>query len=244
MRIEYLHEGGVAIVYDADRMLQVDHRCFDPQYWEAQSALVGQATGRGTTWFVQQGEEQWALRHYRRGGLVGKLVHDHYLWTGLPRTRAWREWHLTAQLHQQGLPVPAPVAARVCRKGLVYAADLITQRLPAVQSLSQRLQAAVLPIDDWRRLGACLRRFHDAGLDHADLNAHNILLNERAEFWLIDLDRGRLRKPGAWQNSNLQRLQRSLKKLKGLSLSFNWTEADWLSLQSGYAAGGSAVTGR
>ncbi len=244
MRIEQQNEGSVAIVYDADRMLQVDSHCFEPWYWEAQSALVGQASGRGTTWFVQRGEEQWALRHYRRGGLIGKFNTDHYLWTGLERTRAWREWHLTKALYQRGLPVPAPVAARVCRHGLVYSADLITLRIAGATPLSQHLQTAALAGGEWERLGALLRRFHEVGLDHADLNAHNILLDESGNFWLIDFDRGRLRTPGPWQQRNLQRLQRSLKKLQGLSIGLCWSEVDWAGLLEGYAAGESGRTGR
>ncbi len=237
MQIRYHSEAGVEMVYDAECLPQADLRIFDPQYWEARAALVGQATGRGTTWFVQQENEQWALRHYRRGGLVAKLVTDRYLWLGLERSRAWREWHLTAQLHQRGLPGPAPVAARVIRDGVSYRADLITQRIPLAEPLSQRLRSAALSGDVWRQLGALLRRFHDAGLDHADLNAHNILLNPQNQFWLIDFDKAKLRAGDGGREANLQRLQRSLKKLQGQSAQFFWTETDWAALRAGYAGG-------
>jgi 3-deoxy-D-manno-octulosonic acid kinase len=236
MRPAYQTDGGADIVYDADRLDHVRSAHFDPQYWEARAALIGQAAGRGTTWFVQQDEEQWALRHYKRGGLVAKLVTDRYLWLGLERSRAWREWHLTARLHERGLPVPAPVAARVIRDGISYRADLITQRIQATEPLSQRLQSAALSGDDWRRLGVMLRRFHAAGLDHADMNAHNVLLNPHGQFWLIDFDQARLRAIGGWREGNLQRLQRSLKKLQGESPRFFWTEADWAALRAGYAS--------
>ncbi|MGH8458999.1 MAG: 3-deoxy-D-manno-octulosonic acid kinase, partial [Nevskiales bacterium] len=140
----------------------------------------------------------------------------------------------TAQLHQQGLPVPAPVAARVVRDGLSYHADLITQRIADVQPLSKRLQSAPLDGNGWRRLGGLLRCFHDAGLDHADLNAHNILLDDRNQFWLIDFDKARLRPAGDWREAKLRRLQRSLKKLQGQSPQFFCTEADWTALHAGY----------
>lgn len=45
-----------------------------------------------------------------------------------------------------------------------------------------------------------------------DLNARNILVDEAGKPWLIDLDRCRLRPPGKWQASNLQRLERSVVK--------------------------------
>lgn len=244
MNIQYYKQGKTDIVYDADRLLHIDARQFDPAYWRSEGALVGQAKGRGTTWFVRQGDEQWALRHYLRGGLVARLITDHYLWTGLQRTRAWREWHVTAKLHQSGLPVPAPVAARVVRHGLGYSADLITQRIADVVSLSQHLAGSALMHDDWRRLGALLRRFHDAGLNHADLNAHNILVDSRGEFWLIDFDKARLYGTGHWQQDNLLRLRRSLRKLRGQSPHFMWEEGDWAALQSGYSEAGSTRTGR
>ena len=57
-----------------------------------------------------------------------------------------------------------------------------------------------------------IRRFHNEGLDHVDLNARNILIDDRDMPWLIDLDRCRLRDPGRWQTGNLARLERSLEK--------------------------------
>ena len=60
-----------------------------------------------------------------------------------------------------------------------------------------------------------LARFHRAGLDHADLNAHNILLDAAGNPWLIDFDRSRRRADGSWRQSNLDRLARSLAKLSG-----------------------------
>ena len=65
----------------------------------------------------------------------------------------------------------------------------------------------------WAAIGRCLRRFHDAGVQHADLNAHNIMLGEQGEVWVLDFDRGRLRHPGAWRERVLDRLARSLAKI-------------------------------
>ncbi len=62
----------------------------------------------------------------------------------------------------------------------------------------------------WAAIGRCLRRFHDAGVQHADLNARNIMLGEQGEVWVLDFDRGRLRAPGAWSGRVLDRLERSL----------------------------------
>ena len=62
------------------------------------------------------------------------------------------------------------------------------------------------------RVGQTIRRFHDVGLDHVDLNARNLLVGPQGEVFMIDLDRCRLRAPGRWQAGNLARLERSLEK--------------------------------
>lgn len=194
--------------------------------------------GRGTTRFFAHGGLQLVLRHYRRGGLPAWFLADRYLWLGLRRTRPWREWHLLASLHDRGLPVPRPVAARVVRHGIFYRGDLITERLPA-EPLSAWLRTAPLPAERWRGIGACIRRFHDAGVFHADLNAHNVLLAAEGPVFVIDFDRGELRTPGAWCGANLRRLERSLRKLRDMHPDFHFSPDDWSSLLDGYADGDS-----
>ncbi len=171
---------------------------------------MGEAPGRGSSLFLDAGPEQWVLRPYRRGGLAAKLSENRYLWTGLERTRAFRELRLTAELFARGLPVPRPVAAGVERHGPTYSAALITVRLPGARSLVDCLNDAAPALLE--RVGATVRRFHDAGLDHVDLNARNLLVDAQGKVWLIDLDRCRLRSPGQWREANLQRLGRSLAK--------------------------------
>jgi 3-deoxy-D-manno-octulosonic acid kinase len=65
----------------------------------------------------------------------------------------------------------------------------------------------------WAAIGRCLRRFHDLGIHHADLNAQNILFDPDGKVWILDFDRGRERTPGAWRESVLGRLARSLAKI-------------------------------
>ena len=112
---------------------------FEPRYWMAQDAVVGEALGRGTTYIVREGERQLVLRHYRRGGLIARLSPDRYLWRGESATRPFRELQMIDVLHDAGLPVPAPVAARYQREGAFYRGDILTQFIPDTQSLAQRL---------------------------------------------------------------------------------------------------------
>jgi 3-deoxy-D-manno-octulosonic acid kinase len=77
-------------------------------------------------------------------------------------------------------------------------------------------------------VGSTIRRFHDHGVIHQDLNASNVLLSE-GEVHLIDFDKGRLATPStndSWKQANLRRLYRSLEKIstgKASHLSDHWT---------------------
>ncbi|WP_287124496.1 3-deoxy-D-manno-octulosonic acid kinase [Chromohalobacter sp.] len=214
MRLATFQTGKAFILYDADILCdagqrpQIDADWFTSAFWHSRDAVIGEAPGRGASLFVAHGDERWALRPYRRGGAIARVSERRYVWTGLERTRAFREMRLTATLKQRGLPVPTPVAAAVWRHALSYEAALITRVIPGVQALAERLPTADTPL--LARVGQTIRRFHDVGLDHVDLNARNLLVDADDRVWLIDLDRCRLRAPGRWQEANLARLERSL----------------------------------
>ncbi|MDB6086835.1 MAG: hypothetical protein JWN43_4716 [Gammaproteobacteria bacterium] len=208
---------------------------FDPAFWAARGQLADVTGGRGAAWFVAE-SKHWALRHYRRGGFIARLSRDGYVWSGERRVRAFAEWRLLAELTRRGLPVPKPIAARYRRTGLLYGCDLITRRIPDTRPLSSALAPAPLDESTWRAIGAAVARLHAAGADHADLNAHNILLDDGGAVSVIDFDRGRLRSPGGWAARNLSRLHRSLVKVaRGLPPD-RFSAAAWNSLLSGYAS--------
>jgi 3-deoxy-D-manno-octulosonic acid kinase len=221
------------MLYDTLRTSNFSADFFEPDYWRAHDAIEGSARGRGTTWFVRSGDSSFVLRHYRRGGFMAKVSRDGYWWNGEAETRSFAEWYLTYHLHRAGLPVPVPIAARYRRRGLLYRADLITQRIDDSESLASRVAKGPLSLTQWIAIGRCIRRFHDAGVDHADLNAHNILLTPE-QVYLIDFDRGTLRKRGWWADNNLVRLYRSLEKLTLLAAPESFTDQDWHSLLAGY----------
>ena len=222
-----------AMLYDASRCGQPDERLFEREHWRARGALEEAAGGRGTVAFVRDGGRRWVLRHYRRGGLVARLLGDHYLWTGAGRTRAFREWRLLRELHAAGLPVPAPVAARYLRRGLFYRADLVTEELPTRLTLAQALERGPLDAATWRSVGACVGGLHRRGVHHADLNAHNLLLGTGSRVYVLDFDRGRIRARGAWERAVLERLRRSLRKVTAALPEGRFDAACWQAVLAG-----------
>jgi 3-deoxy-D-manno-octulosonic acid kinase len=227
---------------------------FDPQFWRARGELIAAAAGRGSAWFIvsgdhESGERQWVLRHYRRGGFIARLSPDRYVWAGEDRVRAFAEWRLLDIMRQRGLPVPKPVAARYQREGAWYRCDLITERIVDAEPLSSALARGALAESAWRAAGAAVARLHHAGVDHADLNAHNVLLDADGAVSVIDFDRGRLRAPGGagtqgiWVWRNLARLRRSLAKIsRGLPPGrYSGQEWEWFMAGYGTAAGRAAA---
>ncbi len=185
---------------------------FDPGHWRRAHALAGSAPGRGTSFFIDAPFGAAVLRRYLRGGMVARFNRDRYLYRGLAASRPFREFDLLRRMADDGLNVPAPLAALCDRDGLFYRAALLTRRIAPARALPGHFGD---PGFDWRRLGAALRSFFDAGMDHADLNARNILVHEKTgEAWIIDLDASRYEpaRPGDGAGQ-LARLYRSLQKL-------------------------------
>jgi len=228
-------KNGQYIRYDSNIFTNIEDVSFKSRVWAQRSAIVGFAEGRGTTFFIQHEGRDFVLRHYQRGGMIAKISKDQYLWTGLKFSRPWREWLLLEKMQVKGLPVPIPAAIKVARKGLFYTADIMMHRIPNSRTLTNILMADGLSEGHWIAVGSVIRRFHEAGVYHADLNANNILLDEGGRCYLIDFDRCGMRKPKLkWQKENLQRLKRSLSKISNNEEIFNYSESNWRSLLRGY----------
>jgi 3-deoxy-D-manno-octulosonic acid kinase len=205
-----------AILFDPAVLTQgsdFDPRWFDAEFWRALDRATAAPGGRGGIVFADTPHGNWALRHYRRGGLVARVMGDRYLWNGAEHTRSFAEFRLLHDLVDRGFDVSRPIAARYRRQGTHYRADLITQFIPDASTLTWRVQHGGIDTDTARRVGAAIARLHAVGIYHADLNAHNVLI-DADKVWLIDFDRGELRPPQrTWQAANMARLKRSLIKV-------------------------------
>lgn len=208
---------------------------FDRDWWARQGQLQAGGGGRGGIAFIETPAGPCALRHCHRGGLAARFSNDRYLWAGARRVRSFAEFELLARMLRQGLPVPAPVAAGCQRQGLWYRADLITRRI-AADTLATRLHRGRIDMALAGALGTTIARFHGAGVQHADLNVENILVDAGNRVWLLDFDRGRIRRPARrWQQASLARLQRSIAKL-GQSAEIEVDAAWWQELNASHDA--------
>ncbi|BFT32147.1 3-deoxy-D-manno-octulosonic acid kinase [Alteromonas sp. D210916BOD_24] len=207
---------------------------FTPEFWQFQNKVTGQAKGRGTTIFVEHDNQHWVLRHFMRGGLVGKLLSDQYFFLGVECSRPFEEFRLLKLMREHGLRIPIPVAARIHRRGLIYRGDLITQAIPSSRDLHHILCESALTQEDWSNVGKALAAMHNCQVYHHDANIRNIMMDAERQIWLIDFDRCHKRSGQNWKQSNLARLRRSLIKEKDKNPVFHWQVDDWQYCLEGY----------
>ena len=200
------------IISDSEFNESIDAQWFDDKYWLNQGRLLGASSGRGSAWMVKSEKNKMMLRHYYRGGFPAKFIKDKYLWTGLNKTRSLSEYRLLEKMIELDLPVPKPIAAQVCKIGFFYQANILIQYINHDSTFAALLNADS-STESWLKVGETIADFHKNGINHADLNANNILISED-KIYLIDFDHSKQQNPGKiWQSSNMKRLKRSIDKL-------------------------------
>jgi len=186
--------------------------------WAAAQPGRREFTGRGAAFGVTLGSRPAVVRHARHGGLLAPLLGD--LFIGEPRF--YREAALSLTLARQRVRTPAVLAGVWYRAGPCYRADVATAAVEGSDLVelfygenppAGAARAAVLGA-----LGDLVRRLHDAGFVHPDLQLRNLLISGAAgakpEAWLLDVDTCRaIRADGdADRARNLDRLYRSWDK--------------------------------
>jgi len=214
--------------------------------WAAAHPDARGMTGRGEVYAVPapvagpDGRDRWAVRHYRRGGLMAPLLGDRYLAVGT--TRPERETRATVLVRARGIPTPAVVAGVVYPDGVFYRGDLVTELIPGAADLAEVLFAPydgdTPRVDALRAAGALVRKLELAGVQHPDLNAKNLVLTvgpHGVDAHLLDLDRCQVRPPGVAaagfpMRSRLVRSLRKFARRTGRKLS----PAEWEALTRGW----------
>ena len=178
----------------------------------------GRMTAYGVT--LANGCGNVVVRHAMRGGLLGRTGSDLFF----PPTRGLRELINSLRLKLTGVPTPEVVAFVSYPAGqLLRRSDVATREIPESHDLSVVLKE--MEVSEHRE--ACLRatgkllsRLTRSGAHHPDLNARNVLItwdsHDGAGAHVLDVDRIRFHVPGdpMVANANLERLERSLNKLR------------------------------
>lgn len=139
--------------------------------------------------------ERWVVRHYRRGGAVAAHLGDRYLRLG--PARPLRELRASCAARARKIPTPAVLAGAVYPEGIFYRCDLVTEVVPGGVTLAHTLHETD-GTSDWLAAMAAAGRLVDelgeAGVFHVDLNAHNVVFEDRdlERPWVVDLDRARV----------------------------------------------------
>lgn len=198
---------------------------------EALQAEDAAPRGRGELLKIpldRTGCEYALVRHYRRGGLLGRFLGDCYRGAG----RFFEEARVTERARALGVAVPEVLGVRAEKVGCGwYRGDLATRQIPGSLDLADYLAAGrergIWPADPLRgkvvrKLAELLRRMHDAGIVHGDLNVKNLLLRVEpdgagagaVQAFVVDLDKARIipSVPARLRAENMLRLYRSLEK--------------------------------
>ena len=211
---------------------------FEPGFWASKGGVELQG-GRGGSMKIEICNQPLVLHRYLRGGMIAKLLDDQYLWNGLHNTRPFRERIVVQHAQSCGLPVPDMLAFQVRRNGIFYRAACINQFISNTGTLADAIGRQPRTAEGWEQVGRLIRKMHDAGINHVDLNANNILVDTPVGLHLIDFDKAVVqRHQGHWRDRNIQRLLRSLHKIQArrqdLGQTFHFSEKDWNNLLRGY----------
>lgn len=217
----------------SDTSLPITKDWFSADYWQSRHELTHTTKGRGTVWFIENAHGAFVLRKYRRGGFISKFIKYRFLFQAMEKTRPFQELQLLEFMNEKGLPVPRAIAGQVIKHNGFYEAFILIETLKNARELFDHLKTH--SSINWSKIGQTIRHFHQSGIYHSDLNCHNIMIDQTQKIWLIDFDKCNQRTPqNEWQESNLQRLHRSLKKEKQLHNEVHFTEHHWAQLLEGY----------
>jgi hypothetical protein len=178
-----------------------------------------------------QNGERMILRQYSHGGVLRGIMGNLYLFG----SRSFQELALTEEVRFCGIPTVQPIGAIHCLTfPPFYQAYFLSKEIPRAKDLTQffkeigpcpSLQNLILKRKIIRSTGNLLRKFHQAGFFHRDLQLKNILVKEE-QLFLIDFDRSYRKSVLSIREriKNLLRLNRSVEKWKRSDLLITRTD--------------------
>jgi len=157
--------------------IHLQSRAKDVQRWsrgDVSAALVKSNSGRDV-WRVALGTPALYVKRF-----PAELLRD----------RAKKEADLLDALHQARIPCPRLVALARDKKGSYILTEEIPDARPLSEFLQQQSPQARVLLQD---LGRLARKLHDAGFDHQDFHAGNVLVRD-TDLYVIDVHRATQKK--------------------------------------------------
>jgi 3-deoxy-D-manno-octulosonic acid kinase len=128
------------------------------------------------------------VKHYKRGGLAGRLIRRRYLKWG--KTRSQSEFELLLKAQDMGIRVPEPLVY-ASQGYLFYRAWLVTREINQPQSLAR------LSLNDEKRAADAMKsvieqisQLIEHGILHVDLHPGNVVIDQADRIFLVDFDKG------------------------------------------------------
>jgi 3-deoxy-D-manno-octulosonic acid kinase len=130
------------------------------------------------------------VKHFKRGGLLGRLVRHRYLKWG--KSRSQLEFELLQKARELGINAPQPLLF-ASRGRLIYRAWLVTSEIKKPLSLAR------LSVDDELRTRQVMAsvieqisRLMDNRIMHVDLHPGNVVVDSKDQVFLLDFDKGKI----------------------------------------------------
>ena len=162
--------------------------------YEWAGAQPGRMTfvGRGEAYGVTLGTRPAVVRHARHGGFLAPLLGDRFA----GRPRFYHEVALSRRLAGGGVRTPDVLAGVRYRAGPGHRADVATEQVAGADLVEvffgERPPEGPARLAALEALGRLVRRLHDLGYVHPDLQLRNLLLTGAASTgphaWLLDVD--------------------------------------------------------
>jgi 3-deoxy-D-manno-octulosonic acid kinase len=128
------------------------------------------------------------VKHYKRGGLIGRLIRRKYLKWG--KTRSQLEFELLQIVRGLGINAPEPLVYATSGHWF-YRAWLVTREIKEALSLARlsltdetRIQPAMTSVTEQ------ISRLIDNGILHVDLHPGNVVVDQKDRVFLLDFDKG------------------------------------------------------
>jgi 3-deoxy-D-manno-octulosonic acid kinase len=152
------------------------------------------------------------VKHYKRGGLLGRLVRHRYMKWG--KSRSQLEFELLQKVRNLGISVPEPLLF-ASHGRLIYRAWLVTSEIKKPLSLAR------LSLDDEIRTRQVMAsvieqisRLIDNRIMHVDLHPGNVVVDCQDRVFLLDFDKGKIYRGNKTKlrDRYIQRWQRAVSK--------------------------------